>query len=249
MRALTLAMAVLLVTARADAAEIKVLSGNGAKAAVREMCAQFERASGHKVAIHFEVNAALRRKIEAGEVFDVAVLNPPPLDALIKLGKIDAATRVDIGRAGLGVGVRAGSLKPDISSPDAFKRALLAASKGVAYPGEGASGIYFTTVVDRLGIAADMKDKMRPMPAEDTVEVVARGEADMVVVVAPRIFDVPGVDLVGPIPAELQTVIGFAAGVGSAAKEPEAARALVKFLGAPERAPTLKSLGVEPAAK
>ena len=242
-------IAALLLTAGADAAEIKVLSGNGAKAAVRELCAQFERASGHKVAIHFEVNAALRRKIEAGEAFDVAVLNPPPLDELIKLSKVDAATRVDIGRAGLGVGVRSGSPKPNVSSLDGFKQALLAAKKGVAYPGEGASGIYFASLVDRLGIAAEMKDKMRPMPAEDTVEVVARGEADMVVVVAPRIFDVPGVDLVGPIPAELQTMIGFAAAVGSAAKEPDAARALVKFLGAPERAPTLKLLGVEPAAK
>src|SRR5262249_58420733 len=104
MRRLTMAMAaILLLAARSDAAEINVLSGNGGRAAVRELCAQFERASGHKVAIHFEVNAALRRKIEAGEPFDVAVLNPPPLDELIKLGKVDGTTRVDIGRAGLRV--------------------------------------------------------------------------------------------------------------------------------------------------
>src|SRR5215470_15171438 len=148
MRILTIAItAVLVMTAQADAAEINVLSGNGGRAAVRELCAQFGRASGHKVTIHFEVNAALRRKIEAGEPFDVAVLNPPPLDELIKLGKIDAATRVDIGRAGLGVGVRSGTAKPDVSSLDAFKRALLAAHKGVAYPGEGASGIYFASLV------------------------------------------------------------------------------------------------------
>jgi len=248
MRRLTIAIATALVLAsQAGAAEIKVLSGNGGKAAVRELCAQFERASGHKVTIHFEVNAALKRKIEAGESFDVAVLNPPPLDELIKLGKVDGATRSDIGRAGLGVGVRSGTPKPDVASLDGFKRTLLGASKGVAYPGEGASGIYFASLIDRLGIAAEMKDKMRPMPAEDTVEVVARGEADMVVVVASRIFDVPGVDLVGPIPAELQTNIGFAAGVSSTAKEPDAARALVKFLSAPERAATLTSLGVTPA--
>ncbi len=94
-----------------------------------------------------------------------------------------------------------------------------------------------------------MKPKLRPMPAEDTVEVVARGEADMVVVVASRMFDVRGVDLVGPIPAELQTVIGFAAGVGSAAKEPQAALALVRSFGAPSAAPILKAMGVEPAAR
>jgi molybdate transport system substrate-binding protein len=168
-----------------QAAEIKLLSGNGAKAAVRELSTQFERSIGHKVTIHFEVNSALRRKIEAGETFDVAVLNPPPLDALIKQGKIIAGTRAIIGRAGLGVGVRAGARKPDISSVETFKRALLSA-KSVAYPGEGASGIYFAGLVDRLGIGTEMKPKMRPMPAEDTVEVVACGEAKLVVVVASR---------------------------------------------------------------
>jgi molybdate transport system substrate-binding protein len=229
-----------------QAAELKVLSGNGAKAAIQELTAQFERASGHKVALRFEVNAGLQRKIEAGETFDAVVLNPPVLDALIKQGKVVAETRADIGRAGLGVAVKAGAPKPDISSVEAFKRALLGA-KSVAFPGEGASGRYFVSLVDRLGIKADMKDRLKPMEAEDTVEVVARGDADMVVVVASRIYDVPGVDPVGPIPAELQTRIGFAAGVGTAAKEAGAARALVRFLSAPERAATLKAKGVEPA--
>jgi molybdate transport system substrate-binding protein len=227
------------------AAEIKVLSGNGAKAAVKELTSQFEQASGHKISLRFEVNAELKRKIEAGETFDVAVLNPPVIDALITAGKIVAGTRADIGRAGLGVAVRHGTPKPDIGSVEAFKRALLAA-KSVAFPGEGASGIYFVSVVERLGIAAEMKQKLRPMAAEDTVEVVARGDADMVVVVASRIFDVPGIDPVGPLPAELQTMIGFAAGLGAAAKEPEIAKALIRFLTAPAAAPTLKAKGVEP---
>src|SRR5262245_43333646 len=246
--AMIVALASALLSHGAGAAELKVVSGNGAKAAGTALMAQFERTSGHKIALHFELNAALKRKIEAGEDFDVAVLNPPVVEELIKHGKIVAGSRGDIGGAGLGVAVRTGAPKPDIGSVDAFRRALLAA-KGVAYPGQGASGIYFASLVDRLGITAEMKDKMRPMPAEDTVEVVARGDADMVVVVASRMFDVPGVDLVGPIPAELQTRIGFAAAVGSAAKEPDAARALVTFLSAPERAATLESLGVEPAAR
>jgi len=236
-----------LVTATAsEAAELRVVSGNGARSAIQELVRQFEQQSGHKVALHFEVNAALQRKIEAGEVFDVAVLNPPVLDALIKAGKVVADTRADIGRAGLGVAVRAGAPKPDISSVEAFKKALLA-SKAVAFPGEGASGRYFVSVVERLGIAAEMKDKLKPMAAEDTVEVVARGEADMVVVVATRITGVEGVDRLGPIPAELQTVIGFAAGVATAAKEPEAGKALVRFLSAPAAAATLRAKGVDPA--
>jgi molybdate transport system substrate-binding protein len=229
----------------APAADIKVLSGNGARAAVSALLIQFEHATGHKISLRFEVNADLETKIEAGETFDVAVLNPPVIDALIKAGKIVPGSRADIGQAGLGVAVRSGAPKPDISSIEAFKRTLLSA-KAVAYPSKGASGRYFVSLLDRLGIAAGMKSRLRPMQAEDAVEVVARGEADMVVVVASRIYDVAGVDPVGPIPAELQTKIGFAAGLGVAAKEPDAGRALIRFLSAPGAAATLRAKGVEP---
>jgi molybdate transport system substrate-binding protein len=239
------ALALLLTVSTAQSAELKVLSGNGAKAAVRELCTQFERATGNKIDLRFEVNADLQTKIEAGETFDVAVLNPPVIDALIKDGKIVAGSRADIGRAGLGVAVRAGAPKPDISSVDAFKRTLLAA-KAVAYPGKGASGLYFVSLLDRMGIKVEMQSRLKPMAAEDTVEVLARGEADMVVVVSTRITGVAGVDVVGPIPAELQTKIGFAAGLAASAKEPEAAKALIRFLTAPSAAATLKAKGVEP---
>ncbi|MGH8701507.1 MAG: extracellular solute-binding protein [Burkholderiales bacterium] len=235
----------LAVSVCSEAAEIEVLSGNGARAAISELAAQFERATGHKVTIRFEVNPAVKRKIEAGESFDVAVLNPPVLDDLIKQGKIVADTRAVIGRSGIGVAVRAGTPKPDISSVLAFKRTLLSVDS-VAYPGEGASGKYFVGLVDRLGIAAEMKPKMRPMPAEYNVEAVGRGEVALVVVVASRISGVPGVELVGPIPQELQTWIGFTAGVATAAKEPEAARAMIKFFTTPAAAPVLKAMGVEP---
>ena len=228
-----------------QAAELNVLSGNGARAAVVELGAQFERASGHKVAIRFAVNPEVKRTIEAGEAFDVAILNPPVLDGLIRQGKIVADTRAVIGRSGIGVAVREGAPTPDISSVAAFKRTLLNANS-VAYPGEGASGKYFVGLVDRLGIATEMKPKMRPMPAEYSVEVVARGEVDLVVVVASRISGVPGVQLVGRIPQELQTWIGFTAGVASAAKEPKAARAMLRFFTAPAAAPVLKAAGVEP---
>lgn len=227
------------------AAEVKVLSGNGAKAAVSELAARFERATGHKVSIQFEVNPAVQKRIEAGDAFDVAVLNPPVLDALIAQGKVASSTRTVFGRSGIGMAVRAGAPKPDIASVEGFKRTLLNAGS-VAYPGEGASGKYFESVVERLGIAPAMKSKMRPMPAETTVEVVARGEAELVVVVASRIAGVAGVDFAGPIPQALQTWIGFAAGVASHAREPEAARALVQYLAAPANAPVLGALGVEP---
>ncbi len=241
------ALALLLSVAAVQAAELKVLSGNGAKAAVRELCTQFEQATGNKINLHFEVNADLKKKIEAGEGFDVAVLNPPVIDALIKDGKLVAGSRADIGRSGLAVAVKSGTPKPDIATVDAFKRTLLAA-KAVAFPGKGASGLYFVSLLDRMGIKAEMQSKLKPMAAEDTVEVVARGEADMVVVVATRIPGVPGVDVVGPIPEELQTKIGFAAGLSASAKQPEAAKALIKFLSAPSAAATLKAKGVEPAS-
>ena len=229
----------------AQAAEIKVLSGNGARAAVLELVARFDRASGHRTSVEFAVNPETRKKIESGQAFDVAILNPPQLNELIKQKLIVAETRSVLGRAGIGVGIREGAPKPDISSVEAFKRTLLGA-KAVAYPGEGASGKYFVSVVERLGIAAEMKPKMRPMPAEYNVEVVATGEADMVVVVASRISGVPGVQLVGGIPQELQTWIGFTGGVSSAAREPQAAREMLRFMTSPAAAPVLKATGIEP---
>ena len=239
------AAALLLASTGTQAAELKVLSGNGPRAAVRELCAQFEHATGTKIDLRFGVNPEVKKKIEAGESFDVVVGNPPIIDALIKDGTV-VGPRVDFGRAGLGVAVRAGAAKPDISSVAAFKQALLA-TKAVAYPGKGASGIYFVSLLDRMGIKDAMQSKLKPMEAEDTVEVVARGEADMVVVVvSTRISDVPGVDRVGLIPAELQTNIGFAAGLSSSTKQPAAAKALIAFLRAPAAAATLKAKGVEP---
>ena len=234
---LALAGGLLLMASLAQAAEIRVLSGNGAKAAVRELCTQFERATGNKINLHFEVNADIQKKIEAGEAFDVAVLNPPVIEALSKEAKIVTGSRADIGRAGLGVAVRQGAPKPDISSVDAFRRTLLAA-KAVAYPGKGASGLYFVSLLDRMGIKSEMQGKLKPM--------LARGDADLVVVVATRIMDVGGVEMVGPIPEELQTKIGFAAGLSASAKEPDVAKSLIRFMTAPSAAATLRAKGVDP---
>jgi len=226
-------------------ANLKVLSGNGPRAAVRELCSQFARATGNMIDLRFEANPDVIEKAEAGESFDIAVGNPPTIERLIKSGKVVSGSSSNIGRSGLGVAVRAGVPKPDISTVEAFKRTLLAA-KAVAFPGKGASGLYFIGLLDRLGIEPAMQDKLKPMAAEDCVEVVARGEADMVVVVATRITGVPGVDVVGPIPEALQTEIGFAAGLSASAEQPDAAKALIRFLTAPEAKATLRANGVEP---
>jgi ABC-type molybdate transport system, periplasmic component len=226
-------------------ADLRVLSGNGPRAAVRELCSQFAHATGNAVDVQLDVNPEVVRRGKAGEAFDVAVGNPSTIEQLIASGHVVADSYVDIGTAGLAVGVRAGADKPDLASIDGFKRALMAAN-AVAFPAHGASGLYFVGLVDRMGIKREMQGKLKPMTAEDCVEVVARGEAEMVVVVAPRIADVPGVELVGLIPEELQTKIGFAAGLSISTQEPDAAKALIRFLSSPQAAPTLKAKGVEP---
>ena len=235
----------LLLTGAAQALELKVLSGNGSRPAVIALCAQFARATGHKVVIEFAVNPTVKKKIESGEAFDVTVLNPPVLDELIKQGWLVADTRAVIGRIGLGAAIRAGAPRPDISTTEAFKRALLNV-KSVAYPGDGASGKYFVSLIDRMGIADEMTSKMRPMPGEYNVEVVADGGVDMVVVVASRIYGVPGVDMLGLIPNELQTWMGFATAVSARTQQGEAARALVTFMTRPAAAAVLRPIGIEP---
>jgi molybdate transport system substrate-binding protein len=225
---------------------VKVLSGNGPRAAVRALCAHFAQATGAKVELRFEVNPDVVKKAQGGEAFDVAVGNPSTVEALINSGHVVAGSYADIGSAGLAVGVRAGAAKPDIATVDGFK-CTLAAATAVAFPAEGASGRYFVSLVDQLGIKHAMQAKLRPTAAEDCVEVVARGEADLVVVVATRMVGVPGIDVVGPIPDALQTRIGFAAGLSASAREPGTAEALIHFLSAPSAAATLTANGVTPA--
>ena len=227
-------------------ADLKVLSGNGPRAAVRELCMQFAQATGTAVDVQLDVNPEVVRRGIAGEAFDVAVGNPSTIEQLIAAGKVVAGSLADIGTAGLAVGIRVGAAKPDLSSVEGFRRALVAAN-AVAFPAHGASGLYFAGLVDRLALTHEMQGKLRPMPAEDCVEVVARGEADLVVVVATRMVGVSGIDVIGPIPEALQTKIGFAAGLSASTKQPDTAKALVAFLTAPAAAATLKANGVVPA--
>jgi molybdate transport system substrate-binding protein len=227
------------------AAEIKVFGGVGVRGPLDELGRQFEAMSGHKLVTDYEVVAVLKRKIDSGGVFDVAVLNPQPIDELIKLGKVAADTRTNFGRTGLAVAIRRGALKPDVSSPEAFKRTMLNA-KSVAHSKEGLSGAGFLAALARLGIAEEMRSKLRAYDTDGSLPAVARGEAELVVIAIGPILAVPEVELVGMLPAEVQTYVYFTAGASAATKEPGAAKSFIQFLTAPAAVPVMKAKGLEP---
>lgn len=246
-----LALAALLVKGAAvSAAEIKVLSAGAIRPSLQELIPQFEQVSGHKVSITFVGGPAVKQQIEGGAAFDLAISNGNVMDELAKAGKLAAATRTDLARAGVGVGVRAGAPKPDISTVDAFKRTLLNA-KSVAYAGDGSAGIHFQGVLERLGITKEIEPKARKTVSGDSANsamaLLARGEVELGVVAITTIFFTPGVDFIGPLPAELQTYIVFVAGVVGNAKEPKAAADFIKFVTAPAAAAAYKAKGMEPA--
>jgi molybdate transport system substrate-binding protein len=230
--------------AAANAAEVKVLSTIGVRTVVEELGPQFEQKTGHKLAITFGIANVLKRQIEAGESFDLAIMTAAVADELIKQGKLVAGTRTDIARGSIGVAVRAGAPKPDISTVEALKRALLNA-KSITYAKEGGSGIYFAGLLDRLGIAEEMKPKTK-YGTGAVAELVASGEADMAVQLINELIPVRGAELVGPLPAEVQNYIVLTAGVGTSAKESGIAMDLIKFLTAPAAVAVIKSKGLEP---
>ena len=229
----------------AKAAEVKIIAAGPLTAAFNELGPQFERDTGHKLVTRLAATSVVKREIDAGETFDLAISSTSGIDDWIKEGKIVAATRAAVAYAGLGVGVRAGALKPDIGSVEASKRALLKA-KSVAHGAESASAASFKGLLERLGIAEEMKPKLKPMGLGAHYKSVASGDVEIVVAVVPGIVAAPGVELVGPFPSELQTYISFTAGVSTGAKEPEAAQALIKFLASPAAVAVIKAKGMEP---
>jgi molybdate transport system substrate-binding protein len=243
--ALTLAQDV---ATAAEAVETKVFTSAAPRGVVREIAPVFERETGRRLVIESAFAADLKRRIEAGAPFDVAILAPDMADDLVRQNKLAAGSRVDLGRTGLGVAVPAGAPKPDIGTADAFRRALLAAPT-VAYADGGASGVQFHAILARLGIAEAMKPKLRPYPSGGAVEALARGEADLVVIGISAILAVPAVTLVGWLPPELQSYIVFTGSIGTAAREPEAAQALLKLLTSPAAVALFKSQGFEPAPR
>jgi molybdate transport system substrate-binding protein len=233
----------------AVAAEIKVLTAGAFKQVLLALLPDFERTSGHKVTVQNDTVGALTKRIEGGETFDLAVLTPAAVDALASKGNLDAGSRANLARVGIGVVVKEGAPKPDIGSVAAFKQALLAA-KSVAYidpAAGGSSGIYVAGLLDKLGIAADVKPKAKLIPGGAVAEHVARGEAELGIHQISEILPVKGVTLVGPLPAEIQNYTVYAAALGPRAKEGDAAKALLKALSGPAAAEVLKSKGMEPA--
>jgi molybdate transport system substrate-binding protein len=227
----------------AQAEEIKVLSTIGVKPALPEIVAEFERATGHKVAIVWGNAATLKTRYLEGEQADVAVLTAAAIDDLIKSGKVTG--KLDLARSGMGFAVKAGAPKPDISSPEALKRTLLAA-KSVGYSSQGASGVYFVTVLERLGIAAEVKAKHKDTPGA-VGELVASGEAEIGMQQIPELAAVPGVEVIGPLPGELQVMTMFSAALDAKAKDNEAAKAFVKFISGPAAAAAYKAKGLDPS--
>ena len=234
----------------ASAAELKVLVTTAMKAAIDELAPRFESGSGHKLRITYGPSGALTKRIADGEPADLVVI-AGGVDDLAKQSKIVPDSRIDVARVRIGVAVRKGAPKPDVGTVDAFKRALLDA-KSIAYvdpAAGGASGIYLAQMLEKIGILPQVNAKARLARGgtEDMVSaIVARGDAEIGLQQISEIMSVPEVQLVAPLPDELQTVTVYTAGIPTNAKEADAANALIKFLSAPAAASVYKTKGLEP---
>ncbi|HLH96202.1 MAG TPA: molybdate ABC transporter substrate-binding protein [Xanthobacteraceae bacterium] len=240
---LTMLMAPLATSAQA--AEIILTSSTAMREVVEELAAMFERASGNKVTMSFQSGVETSAKIDAGFVGDLVVTTPAAIDTLTEAGKLVAGSRVNLVQSGVGVAVRAGAKHPDISTTAGFRAALLAAkSVGIS---EGPSGVYLMTIMQRLGIADQVKAKAVTPPLGQRVgNLIARGEAEIGVQQVTELLPISGIDFLGPLPEELQTKIGYATARLATAKEPQAAAAFVQFLASPAAVPVMKKMGLEP---
>jgi molybdate transport system substrate-binding protein len=229
----------------ASADELKVLSSNGTSAIVRAIGAEFGRRTGHTVITKIDVAVLLQKDIEAGEAFDLAILTRAVVDELAQKGAIDAGTRTDVARSGIGVAARAGAKKPNIGTVDAFRRTFLD-TRSVAYTTVGGSGIHFVKMLERLGIADAVRAKAKTQPGGTVGELVARGEAELAVQQVSELLPVEGIELVGPFPPELQLITLFTGGVSVHARHPDAAQALLRFFAAPVALDVIRAKGMEP---
>jgi molybdate transport system substrate-binding protein len=235
---------------QAKAAEIKVLTAGAFKQMVLALVPDFEKQTGHKVTVDNGTAGQLKKRIEYGEAFDVAVITPAVVDELAGKGKIAAGSRINLASVGVGVVVKEGAPKPDVSTVEAFKKALLAA-KSVAYidpASGGSSGIYIDKLLERLGIADQIRAKAKLKKGGHVADLIVSGEAELGLHQISEIVPVKGASLVGPLPKEIQNTTTYAAGLSSAAKDNNAAQALIKAFSGPAAAAVLKSKGMEPAS-
>jgi len=239
------------VPAASDAAEIKVLTTRAMNHVLTELAGEFQRTSEHKIAIILAPPAEIRRRIVNGEIVDVAMSGGGIIEDLVQQGKIARDSKLTLARVRYGVAVRAGAAKPDISSVEAFRRTLLAA-KSIVYTDPavlGPSTFHFEKALDRLGIAKEIKAKSilnARAATTPNAEIVARGEAELGIQLISEIVSVPGAELLGPLPGELQAMNVILAGIVMNAREADAARALFKFLTSPAAAEAIKKAGMEP---
>src|ERR1700726_1018239 len=249
-KVLTLTCA-LLTAAAVRGAEIKVVTSGAFTAAYLELVPEYERATHNKLVTEFgpsmgTTHNAIPIRLERGEAIDVVIMAAPALDDLIKQGKVRADSRVDLVRSDIGMAVKAGDARPDISTVDALKRTLLAA-KSIAYS-DSASGVYLSTeLFPKLGIADQIKGKARKIEADPVGGVVATGEFEIGFQQISELRPVKGIDIVGELPPGAQRVTVFAAGIPATSKQPEAAKALIRWLASPVAYPAIKKTGLEPA--
>jgi molybdate transport system substrate-binding protein len=237
-----------LVASAAGAAEVKVICANAMMQVLGAVSGEFERATGHKLLITYGPAGAIRNRIAANEVADVAIVPTPILDQLTSLAAVLPGSRVDVAKVGIGLAVRSGAPRPDISSPEALKTTLLAArsiSHGDLVSG-GVSGPHFMKVLERLGIAAQVDSRRMVATGLAVAKRVADGESEIAINQISELVGVDGVELVGPLPDELQNTTSFSAGVLANGKEPEAARALLEFLVGPAAIRAIRATGMEP---
>lgn len=227
---------------------MKVMCSNSMRAVMDRLIPEFERTSGSKVEITYDPAKRMMSRIRAGEAADVVIIGSGAIDELAQEGLIVADTRVVLARSSIGMAVAAGAMKPDISSVEAFKAALMKA-RSIAYTIEGASGMHFAELIEKMGIAETIKAKARRQPGGLVGELVARGEAEAAIQQISELMAVPGIQLVGPIPRELQKTTVVSGGVFRNARLSDAARALLAFLSSHPARAVIQEKGLEPATR
>jgi molybdate transport system substrate-binding protein len=226
-----------------QAAEITVLGGMGVVSGLHDLAPAFEKMTGHKVVVRFEQNNDLNKLIESGVQADIAALQPQQVDEFIRAGKMVAGTKTNFAQAGVGVAVKKGAPKPDIGTVAAFRAAMLNA-KSIGYS-RGGSGLISANVMQKLGIADQLKARTKFIDGIPVAEIVAKGEVEIGLQQINVILPVKGADYIGPLPRELQETVKFAAATLPASKQPDVAKAFLKFIASPEAAPLLRKSGME----
>ena len=244
-RNLLIAAIVGLVPQVAQSAEIKVIAANALKDGYTQLVASFEKSSGHRVVTTWTGTVNATRRVGGGEIYDLVIIGSSNIDQLIAAGKLIAGSRADFAKTGVGVAVRAGLPKPDVSTSDAVRAAVLNA-KSVAYSA-GPSGAYIVELLKKMGIAEQVATKVKqPSSGAEVAALLARGEVDFGFAQVSEFLNVPGINDLGPLPANIQNFTIYAIGVHTAAPAPDAAKNLVRHLRAPEAAPAIKKMGMEP---